>query len=74
VALARALILEPPLLLMDEPLSNLDEELKEELLEKILALQRELGFTLLFVTHSSEEAKKIGRIWRLEGGEFRAKD
>ncbi len=74
VALARALILEPPLLLMDEPLSNLDEELKEELLEKILALQRELGFTLLFVTHSSKEAKKIGRIWRLEGREFRTKD
>ena len=74
VALARALILEPPLLLMDEPLSSLDEELKEELLETILTLQRQLGFTLLFVTHSSEEAKKIGMVWRLEGGELIAKD
>ena len=70
VALARALILEPPLLLMDEPLSNLDEELKEELLETILTLQRQLGFTLLFVTHSSEEAKKIGTIWRLDEGKL----
>ena len=70
VALARALILEPPLLLMDEPLSSLDEELKEELLETILTLQRQLGFTLLFVTHSSEEAKKIGMVWRLEGGKL----
>ncbi len=74
VALARALVLEPPLLLMDEPLSSLDEELKEELLETILTLQRQLGFTLLFVTHSSEEAKKIGMVWRLEGGELIAKD
>ncbi len=70
VALARALILEPPLLLMDEPLSSLDEELKEELLETILTLQRQLGFTLLLVTHSSEEAKKIGTIWRLDEGKL----
>ncbi len=56
IALARALVLEPKILLMDEPLSSLDLELNIRLREEILRLQEELGFTLLYVTHDREEA------------------
>ncbi|HEV2121813.1 MAG TPA: ABC transporter ATP-binding protein [Chloroflexota bacterium] len=60
VALARALVLRPDILLMDEPLSSLDEALSQRLLGVILHLHQELGFTLLYVTHSREEAEHIG--------------
>ena len=60
VALARALALAPHILLMDEPLSTLDDELNEQLREEILRLHGDLGFTLLYVTHSSDEAKQLG--------------
>ena len=60
VALARALVLEPQLLLMDEPLSNLDAALGRRLRAEILRLHAELGFTLVYVTHSQEEAREIG--------------
>jgi len=60
VALARALALAPRVLLMDEPLSTLDDELNMQLREEILRLHDTLGFTLLYVTHSREEAKQIG--------------
>ena len=56
VALARALVLRPRALLMDEPLSNLDEELNLKLRAEILQLQAEFGFALLYVTHDREEA------------------
>ncbi len=59
VALARALILQPRALLMDEPLSNLDVELNLRLRKEILKLQKEISFTLLYVTHSREEAFEI---------------
>ena len=55
-ALARALDLRPRALLMDEPLSNLDEELNLKLRAEILQLQAEFGFALLYVTHDREEA------------------
>ena len=60
VSLARALIVHPKRVLMDEPLSSLDEASKKELLEMIVALQKELGFTLLYVTHNLKEAEFIG--------------
>src|SRR5262249_31952007 len=60
VALARALALAPRVLLMDEPLSTLDDELNMQLREEILRLHRNFGFTLLYVTHSREEANQMG--------------
>jgi len=60
VALARALILQPKALLMDEPLSSLDIELNLRLRKVILKLQKEIGFTLLYVTHDRREAFEIG--------------
>jgi len=56
VALARALIVEPKVLLLDEPLANLDANLRLEMRELIRQIQRELGITSIFVTHDQEEA------------------
>lgn len=56
VALARALVVEPRVLLLDEPLSNLDLHLRDEMRELILELQRESGITTVFVTHDQTEA------------------
>jgi iron(III) transport system ATP-binding protein len=59
VVLARALVIEPRLLLMDEPLSNLDARLRVEMRAVIRRLQRTLGITTLYVTHDQEEALAI---------------
>lgn len=59
VALARALIVSPKILLMDEPLSSLDPKQNQYLRKKIIQLQEQLGFTLIYVTHNHEEAKEI---------------
>lgn len=56
IALARALIVEPNVLLLDEPLSNLDAHLRDEMRELIRNVQQELGITMIFVTHDQEEA------------------
>ncbi len=56
VALARSIVFEPPLLLMDEPLGALDKKLRESLQIEIKRLQQELGITVLFVTHDQSEA------------------
>jgi spermidine/putrescine ABC transporter ATP-binding subunit len=56
VALARAIVYEPPVLLMDEPLSALDKNLRERMRLEIKRLQKQLGITVIFVTHDQEEA------------------
>ncbi len=59
VAIARALVVEPKLLLLDEPLSNLDAKLRHELGAEIKRLQKEIGVTTIFVTHDQEEALSL---------------
>ncbi len=56
VALARALVAQPGLLLLDEPLSNLDAKLRESMRFEILSIQKELGITVVYVTHDQGEA------------------
>jgi ABC-type Fe3+/spermidine/putrescine transport system ATPase subunit len=56
VALARALVFSPRVLLLDEPLSNLDAQLRDEMRKELKALQRKLGLTVLMVTHDQVEA------------------
>lgn len=56
VALARTVVIEPKLLLLDEPLSNLDKNLRVQMRDEIKHLQRTLGLTTIFVTHDQEEA------------------
>ena len=60
VAIARALVQQPKILLMDEPLSNLDARLRLKIREEIRALVKSVGITTLFVTHDQEEALSIG--------------
>ena len=62
VALARALVINPALLLLDEPLSNLDTKLRERVRGEIRDLQRRLGITTVFVTHDQDEALSIAHI------------
>ncbi len=59
VAIARAMVKKPDLLLMDEPLSNLDARLRLEMREEIRRIQKETGVTTVFVTHDQEEAMSI---------------
>jgi ABC-type sugar transport system ATPase subunit len=60
VALARALVLEPRILLMDEPLPNLDAALGGRLRREILRLHAEIAFTLVYVTHGRDETREVG--------------
>jgi iron(III) transport system ATP-binding protein len=62
LALARALVVEPPLLLMDEPLSSLDAGLREEMRFELARLQRELGVTAVYVTHDQAEALALSTV------------
>ncbi|MCG7336532.1 ABC transporter ATP-binding protein [Sporosarcina sp. ACRSM] len=69
VALARALVIEPDILLLDEPLSNLDAKLREETRIEIKRLQAELGVTTVYVTHDQTEAMAMSdRIMVMEDG------
>ena len=70
VAIGRALIKNPDVLLMDEPLSNLDKKLRVQTREEIKRIQKELGITTIFVTHDQEEASAISdKILLLKKGE-----
>ena len=72
VALARALVRRPRLFLLDEPLSNVDARLRAEMRAELARLHRELGATVLYVTHDQVEAMTLGdRIAVLEGGRLR---
>jgi ABC-type Fe3+/spermidine/putrescine transport system ATPase subunit len=69
VALARAMATRPALLLMDEPLSNLDARLRQSMRAEIRRLQKQVGITTVYVTHDQEEALAISdRIGVMEGG------
>ncbi|MCV9934798.1 ABC transporter ATP-binding protein [Boseaceae bacterium BT-24-1] len=69
VALARALVIEPKILLLDEPLSNLDAKLREDMQIELKLLQRELGITTILVTHDQNEAMALSdRIAVMHGG------
>jgi putative spermidine/putrescine transport system ATP-binding protein len=72
VALARALAMEPDVLLLDEPLSNLDAKLRQEVRVEIRDLQRKLGLTTIMVTHDQEEALTMAdRLVVMEKGQVR---
>lgn len=72
VALARGLVLEPSVLLLDEPLSNLDAQLRQQMRELIINVQKQTGTTMLFVTHDQAEALAIShRICLLLDGTIR---
>jgi len=69
VALGRAIIAEAPVCLMDEPLSNLDAQLRQEMRQEIRNLQRELGITMVYVTHDQVEAMTMAdRVILLSAG------
>ncbi|MDO5090862.1 MAG: ABC transporter ATP-binding protein [Cardiobacteriaceae bacterium] len=69
VALARAIVIEPEVLLMDEPLSNLDAKLRVEMRNAIKEIQHRIGITTVYVTHDQEEALAVSdRIAVMQGG------
>ena len=75
VALARAIVREPSLFLMDEPLSNLDAKLRVAMRAELVALNKRLGSTVLYVTHDQTEAMTMSdRIALMMGGEIRQFD
>lgn len=72
VAIGRALVREPKVFLMDEPLSSLDAKLREELRVELKRIQREIGATVIYVTHDQVEATTMAdRIGILEAGQLR---
>ena len=69
MALARAIVIEPEVLLMDEPLSNLDAKLRVEMRNAIKRIQQQFGITTVYVTHDQEEALAVSdRIAVMDGG------
>lgn len=71
VALARALVMEPKVLLMDEPLSNLDQKLRHSMRNTIRKIQQDLKITTIFVTHDQEEAMSMAdRVAVMKDGEI----
>jgi iron(III) transport system ATP-binding protein len=73
VALTRALVLRSPILLMDEPLSSLDDERKQKIVEDLIRLHNQFGFTLVYVTHDKTEANMLAsRICVMREGQLSA--
>src|SRR5690606_33115961 len=71
VGLARALAVNPQVLLMDEPFSALDPLIRREMQDEMLRIQEQLGTTVIFITHDLQEALKIGdRIAIMRNGSF----
>jgi putative spermidine/putrescine transport system ATP-binding protein len=71
VAIARCLVYEPPVILMDEPLGALDKKLREQLQREIRRIHRESGITIIYVTHDQEEALYLSdRICLMRGGKI----
>lgn len=70
VAMARAFINEPKILFADEPTGNLDDENSQHLTQLLFTLNKELGTTLVLVTHNAELAKRTERILRMKGGKL----
>ena len=61
VAIARSLVLHPDVLLMDEPLANIDVQVKNKILEHLLSLQKQYAFAVIYVTHDHREAFNVGQ-------------
>jgi len=75
VALGRAVISEAPVCLMDEPLSNLDAQLRHDMRREIRALQQELGITMVYVTHDQTEAMSMAdQVVLMRGGRIEQLD
>ncbi|MCQ2011401.1 ABC transporter ATP-binding protein [Sporolactobacillus sp. STSJ-5] len=71
VALARSIVVEPKVLLLDEPLSALDAQIRKQLRLELCRLQKKLGITMIFVTHDQEEAMAISdRIFVMHNGQI----
>jgi lipoprotein-releasing system ATP-binding protein len=70
VAVARALVLDPPLVLADEPTGNLDPTIGEQISELLFEINRVRGTTLVVVTHNERMAEKLGKTVVLESGHF----
>jgi len=70
VAMARAFITEPKILFADEPTGNLDEETSNHITDILFSLNKELGTTLVLVTHNRELAERTDRILRMKGGKL----
>lgn len=73
-AIARALLLKPKVLLADEPTGNLDEQTGRQVTDLLLNLNKDLGITLVIVTHNREIAARMDRVFELRGGELYEKN
>jgi putative ABC transport system ATP-binding protein len=74
VAIARALVKNPKVLLADEPTGNLDESMRDEIMDVLERMWKELGLTFIMVTHDSALAKKAPRIATIRKGKITVKE
>ncbi|MEU9732364.1 ABC transporter ATP-binding protein [Streptomyces sp. NPDC048002] len=74
VAIARALVKEPKVLLADEPTGNLDESMRDEIMDVLQRMWKELGLTFIMVTHDSSIAKKAPRVATIRKGKISVKE